>query len=100
MMLNVFMMANGCGAVGITVTGDFKFKGLNQPLLPPVKIVGRGVQLFGATTLSITTYSIMTLSVKGLFATPSIMTFSINETQHNSTLCAIMLNVAFYSLLC
>jgi hypothetical protein len=48
---------------------------------------------FSITTLSI---SIKTLSVKGLFATLPIMTFSINYTQHNGTLSVIMLNVAFY----
>jgi hypothetical protein len=48
---------------------------------------------FGATTFS----------VKGLFATLSMMTFCINETQYNSTraimLSVIMLDVAFYLLL-
>ncbi len=41
--------------------------------------------------LGATTFSIPTLS---------ITTFSINDTQHNSTLSVIMLNVTFYSLLC
>jgi hypothetical protein len=45
----------------------------------------------GAMTFSITTFSIKTLSIKGLFATLSIMTFSKNDTQHNSTLSVIML---------
>ena len=49
----------------------------------------------GATTLSITSFRLMTLSIKGLFATLSIMAFSINDTQHNSTLGVIMLNVSF-----
>ncbi len=40
------------------------------------------------------TFSIKTLSIKGLFATLGIMTFSINDTQYNSTL-VFMLNVAF-----
>jgi hypothetical protein len=60
-------------------------------------------------TLSITIFSIKTLSIKGLFATLSIKglfatlsikTFSINNTQHNSTLSVIMRNVTFYLLLC
>jgi hypothetical protein len=54
--------------------------------------------LIGATTLSITTFSIMTLTMKGLFVTASI-----NVTQHNKTIfmaSAIMLSVAFYLLLC
>jgi hypothetical protein len=50
---------------------------------------------FSITTLCITTHSIKTLSIKDLFAT-----FSINGTQHNSTLIVIMLNVAFYLVLC
>ncbi len=54
---------------------------------------------FSITILSITTFSIKTLSINGLFAALSIMTFSINDTQHNSTLSVIMLNVAFYLLL-
>ncbi len=54
----------------------------------------------GSTTFRITILSIKTLSMKGLFGTLSIMTFSINDTQHNSTLNVIMLNVAFYLLLC
>ncbi len=36
--------------------------------------------LMDATTLGITTFSLMTLSIMGLFAT-----LSINETQHNDT---------------
>jgi hypothetical protein len=45
-------------------------------------------------TLSITTFSVMTLSIKGLFATFSVMTlsikglfatFSIDDTQRNDT---------------
>ncbi len=69
---------------------------------------------WGATTFNITTLNIMTvsiktlsitglfvtLSIKGLFVTLSIMAFSINDTQHNSTLSVIMLNVAFDLLLC
>ncbi len=46
------------------------------------------------------TFSKKTLSIKGLFATLSLMTSSINDTQHNTTLSVIMPNVAFYSLLC
>jgi hypothetical protein len=51
-----------------------------------------------ATTLSITTFSIMTLNIKGLD-----MTLSISDTQHNNTaimLSVIMQSVAFYSLSC
>ncbi len=54
----------------------------------------------GAATFSINTFSIKTLGIKGLFATLSITTFSINDTQHKSTLSVIMLNVAIYLLLC
>jgi hypothetical protein len=54
----------------------------------------------GAMTLGIMTFTIKTLSIKGLFVTLSITTFSLNDTQHNSTLSVIMLNVAFYLLLC
>ncbi len=66
-----------------------------------VKIKGgiEGATTFSITTLSITTFSIKTLGVMGLFATLIIMTFSINDTQHNSTL-SIMLNATFYLLLC
>jgi hypothetical protein len=64
-----------------------------------VAAVGDG-DMKGATTFSITTFSTKTLSVKGLFATLSIMTFSINDTQHYSTPSIIMLNVTFYLLLC
>jgi hypothetical protein len=50
------------------------------------------------------TFSIMTHSIKDLFATYSIMIFSINDTQHNSTnsmmFSIITLNVTFYFLLC
>jgi hypothetical protein len=46
----------------------------------------------GATTLSIMAFSIMTFSINGLY-----VTLSISDTQHNNT--AIMLSVAFYSLL-
>ncbi len=62
------------------------------------------IMTFGITTISIKTFSIMTFRIKGLFATLSKMTFSINDTQHNSTraimLSVIMLNVTFYLLLC
>jgi hypothetical protein len=51
-------------------------------------------------TLSITTFIIKTLSVWGLFATLSITAFSINGTQHNTSPSIIMLNVTFYLLLC
>ncbi len=55
-------------------------------------------------TLSITTLSIMTLSIEGFIATLSIMAFSANDNQHNSTsaimLSFIMLSVAFYLLIC
>ncbi len=54
------------------------------------------VQFNGAMTFNIMTLSIKTLSKKGLFVTLSITTFSINDTQHNSALSVIMLNVAFY----
>jgi hypothetical protein len=44
----------------------------------------------GATTLSITTLNIMTLSVKGLYVTLSIkglhVTLIISDKQHNNTL--------------
>jgi hypothetical protein len=46
------------------------------------------------------TFSIKTLSIKGLFVTLNIMTFSKNDTKHNSTLSVIMLNVTFHLLLC
>ncbi len=49
-------------------------------------------------TLSIMPFSIKTLSIKCLFATHSIRTFSINDTRHNSTLSVVMLNVAHYLL--
>ncbi len=39
----------------------------------------------GATTFSITTLSITTFSINGLFRTLSIIAFSINDTQRNST---------------
>jgi hypothetical protein len=65
----------------------------------------------GATTLSITTFILMTFSTKGLYVTHSIMgshvtlsikglgvTFSINDNRHNNT--ATMLNVAFHIFLC
>jgi hypothetical protein len=55
-------------------------------------------------TFSIITFTIITLSIKGLFATLSITTFSINDTWQNNTsatmLSVIMLNVAFYLMLC
>ncbi len=44
-----------------------------------------GGYLKGATTFSIMTFSIKKLSIRGLFASLSI-TFSIKDTQHNSTL--------------
>jgi hypothetical protein len=47
-------------------------------------------------TLSITTFSIMMLSIRGIF-----MTLSINDTQHNKTavmLSVIMLNVILPSV--
>jgi len=68
-----------------------------------------GTMTLRITTLSINTFSKMTLSKmtlskKGLFLILSMMAFSINDTQHNSTsaivLSIIMLNVAFYLLLC
>jgi hypothetical protein len=52
--------------------------------------------MLGATTFNITTLSITTFSIKTL----SIKTLIINDPQHNSTLSIIMLNVAFYVLLC
>ncbi len=61
-------------------------------------------KLKGTTTFSITTHSITTLSIKGLY-----MTLSINDSQHNWTLTItmlcimlsfIMLNVSFNLLLC
>jgi hypothetical protein len=55
----------------------------------------RGVES-GATTLSITTFSMTTLSVQGLF-----VTLSINNTQHiNNVSSPIMLSVAFHLTLC
>ncbi len=51
----------------------------------------------GAATLSITTFSITILSIKELDATFSITIFSITTLSNNTT---IMLNVAFYLLLC
>jgi hypothetical protein len=47
----------------------------------------------GATTLSITTFSKVTLSINGLF-----VTLSINDTQRDKIV--VMLSVAFYILLC
>ncbi len=65
---------------------------------PGVEILQRP-PFSGATTFSITTFSI-----KGLFVTLSIMTFCIHDTQHNSTralmLSVIVMNVAFYLWLC
>jgi hypothetical protein len=40
----------------------------------------------GTITLSIVTFSIMTLSIKGLFAT-----FSIKDTQHNPDMMLIVI---------
>jgi hypothetical protein len=68
---------------------------------------------YGATTFSITkisimilsikTFNIMTLSIK-FFAILNITTFSKNDSQQNSTstimMNVIVLNVAFYFLLC
>jgi hypothetical protein len=52
----------------------------------------------GATTLTITTFSLMALSTMGLFAV-----LSVNDTHNNSIsaimLSVIMLNVIFYLLL-
>jgi hypothetical protein len=53
---------------------------------------------YGATTFSMMTVSIRTLSNKGLF-----VTLSINDTQYintDITLNVVMLSVAFYLLLC
>jgi hypothetical protein len=55
---------------------------------------------FSITTLRKMAFSIKKISKKGLFSILSKTTFSINDTQQNSTLSVIMLNVAFYSLLC
>ncbi len=59
---------------------------------------------FGAMTFSIKAFGIMTLSIKGLFATFSMATLSISDTQLNSisaiTLDVIILKVGFYLLLC
>jgi hypothetical protein len=56
----------------------------------------------GATTMSITTLIMTTFSIKGLFGTLGITTFSISDTQHNSTsvttLRAIILNVVRLSV--
>jgi hypothetical protein len=59
-----------------------------------------GATTLSIMTLSISTLSIKTLSIKGLFATLSTATFSINDSQHNSPLSVLMLNVTFYFLLC
>jgi len=48
---------------------------------------------FAATTLSITTVSIITLSIQDLNVTLSIVTQSINNTQHEIT--AVILSVTF-----
>jgi hypothetical protein len=57
-------------------THDHKFEGSNTAAAKEVKKIN------GATTLSITTlFSIMTLSIKGLY-----VTLSINGTQHNNAL--------------
>jgi hypothetical protein len=50
--------------------------------------------LKGPTTLRITTFNIMTLSMKGFY-----VTLSISDTEHNNTL-AVILSIAFYSLSC
>jgi hypothetical protein len=65
--------------------------------------VGCGVSktmgsLKGATTFIMTTLSIMTLGIKGLF-----VTLSINDIQHNKSvimLSVFMLSVAIFLLLC
>ncbi len=50
------------------------------------KIVGgRGTTKLTIMTLAITAFSIMTLRLRDLFVTLSIMTFSINDTDHNNT---------------
>ncbi len=51
------------------------------------------VRQAGNTTLSITAFGVMKLSIKGFS-----VTLSINGTQHNNTV--IMLSVTFYFLLC
>ncbi len=54
--------------------------------------------LKGATTFIMTTLSIMTLGIKGLF-----VTLSINDIQHNKSvimLSVFMLSVAIFLLLC
>ncbi len=51
------------------------------------------IYVAGATTLSITTLGIMTLSIKGLY-----VTLSVSNNQHKCS--AIVLSVAFYLLLC
>jgi hypothetical protein len=42
----------------------------------------RDIQQNGATTLSIATFSLITLSRRGLYVTLSVVTVSINATQH------------------
>jgi len=54
------------------------------------------ILMHGAKTLSITTFSTMTVSIKGLFAIFSIITLSPTTLM----LIVIMLSVAVYSLLC
>jgi hypothetical protein len=54
-----------------------------------------GTMTFRIMTLSITTYSIMTLSTNGLFSAFSIKTLSRKDKQHNK--CAIMPSVFMLS---
>jgi hypothetical protein len=60
--------------------------------------------LYGAMTLSITTSSIMTLSIKGILEALSMNDIQHNDPQHNSTsaimLSVIGLSVEIYLLLC
>ncbi len=57
-------------------------------------------------TLGATTFSITTFSLEGVFATLSISDTQHNSTQHNNTLyrvplcCLVMLSVLFYLMLC
>ncbi len=60
-------------------------------LVKTVSITTVRIRIVSITTVSITVVSITAISIKGLFAT-----FSINETQHNTT--AIMLNVVMLSV--
>ncbi len=58
----------------------------------------KGNAQYGPTTFSITTLGIKILIIKGLFVTLGIMTFSINDNQHNSTKSVIMLSVVVPSV--